>query len=219
MQEQSLNEFTLKSLPPFNFNKKMRPKEYDLNEIIMELEALLPEHIHKGISTKITKTGKELKVLADVAKMKEALINLIRNASDAMPSGGMLTLNTEEVHFGDKAEKTGYGHASGKCALVSIVDTGSGMDESIRERMHEPYFTTREGKRGLGFPVASHVIEQHHGSIRIDSVPGAGTTVNVYLPLLNKGLFHTAPIPLPSSFSKNNGLRYGSIPSKNEIFL
>lgn len=220
MQELSENLYTLKSLPAFNFSQKMRPKEYDLNEIVMELEKLLPQYLYDGIDVQILKTDKDLKVVADAKIIKEAFVNLIRNANEAMPSGGTLTMITQEMYFRDEAQKNESGNVLGRCALVSIIDTGSGMDASTRERIHEPFFTTKEGPgRGLGFSIVSRIIEQHHGNIKVESKPGVGTMVNVYLPLLSKSLFQVTPIPLSSDFSQSSNHRYGGIPSKNEIFL
>jgi signal transduction histidine kinase len=203
MYDQPLNLFILKSLPAFNFDHKMRLKEYDLNEIIKELEKILPGYVNEGIKIKIELSDSELKIMADPLRLKEAFLNLIKNSNDAMPSGGMLTFSSKPVSFQDKSINIGNDYSSGACALFSVSDTGVGMDEKMQEKIYEPFFTTKEGAgRGLGFPVASYIIQSHHGSIKVDSVPGIGTTINVCLPLVKKDFLQSSPIPLPSSLVK-----------------
>jgi len=210
MNEQPLNLFILKSLSAFNFDHKMRLKEYDLNGIIKELEKVLPEYMNEGVKVKMSLADEELKIMADPLRIKEAFVNLIKNANDAMPSGGILTLNSKLASFKLESTDARNNYLSGVSALFSVSDTGTGMDERTQKKIYEPFFTTKEGVgRGLGFPMASYIIQGHRGSINVDSTPGIGTTVSIYLPLLKKDLLQPSPIPLPSSFVKqsSNGYR------------
>jgi signal transduction histidine kinase len=211
MYSQPLNLFILKSLPAFNIGHRMRLKEYDLNEIVKELEKILPGYLNKDIKVNLELSDKELKIMADPLRLKEAFANLIRNSSDAMPSGGTLTFSSNQVPFQDKELNAGNDYISGVRALFSVSDTGVGMDDKTQERIYEPFFTTKEGPgRGLGFPVASYIIQGHHGSISVDSQPGIGTTINVYFPLLKEDLLQPSPIPLPSSFAKQSSHGFGN---------
>jgi signal transduction histidine kinase len=210
MYEQTMNLFILKSLPAFNFDYKMRLKEYDLNEIIKDLEKTLPEQMNEDVKVKIDLADRELKIMADLLRIKEAFLNLIKNANDAMPSGGILTLSSKQAFFRDESMNIDNNYLSGASVLLSVSDTGTGMDEQTQEKIYEPFFTTKEGVgRGLGFPVASYIIQSHGGSINVDSTPGIGTKINIYLPLLKDDFLQPSPIPLPSSFVKqsSNGYR------------
>jgi signal transduction histidine kinase len=210
MYDKPLNLFILKRLPAFNLDYKMRLKEYDLNEIITELEKTLPGHINEGIEVKIEPSDRELKIMADPLRLKEAFLNLIKNSNDAMPSGGMLTFSSKLVPFKGKSMSIGNDYLSDVRALFSISDTGVGMDKKMQEKIYEPFFTTKEeAGRGLGFPVAYYIIQSHHGSISVDSTPGIGTTVNVYLPLIRKNILRPSPIALPSSFFKQDSDGFG----------
>ncbi len=225
MLNEAINIFNLKSLPAFSFDYKMRFKEYDLNKTVEDLRKVFPQCVADNIEVKTILTGKELKVMADLMRIREAFLNLIRNASDAMPSGGSLTLSTKEVYFRDALSGTSIRKetAQGVCALLSVSDTGIGMDESTKERMYEPFFTTKGDKeRGLGFPIAFSIIQNHRGTIMVESAPDVGTTVNIYLPLLKKESLRVSPIALPSSFVGGDYYeKYGYMnkPLKSEIFL
>jgi signal transduction histidine kinase len=187
----------------------MRLKEYDLNRIIKELEKVLPEHIDENVKVKIELADKELKIMADPLRIKEAFLNLIKNANDAMPSGGVLTLSSKQVSFKLESTDISNDYLSGVSALVSVSDTGTGMDEITQERIYEPFFTTKEGiGRGLGFPMAFYIIQSHGGSMHVDTAPDIGTTIYVYLPLLKYDLLQPSPIPLPSSFEKQSSGGY-----------
>jgi len=200
MLNYSQNSNAVKSLSAVNFDYRMRLKEYDLNGVIKELERLFPQCVGESILTRMDLFGRDLKIMADAARIKEAFMNLIRNATDAMPSGGVLTLSTGQAQF-EGVDLGGNRRVPSAYARLSIADTGMGMDERTRERIQEPFFTTKgDSGKGLGFTIASYVIQHHRGSIMVDSEPAKGTKVNVYLPLLTKEVFRTSPIPLPSSF-------------------
>jgi two-component system, cell cycle sensor histidine kinase and response regulator CckA len=212
MYDEPLNLFILKSLPAFNFDHKMRLKEHDLNGIVMELEKILPKHINNEIKVKIDLADRELKIMADPLRIKEAFVNLINNANDAMPSGGILTLRSKLASFESKSMGTDNECLSGACALLSISDTGIGMDGEVRKKIYEPFFTTKEGiGRGLGFPIATYIIQSHRGSIDVESTPGNGTTINAYLPLLKRDYLQPSSIPLPSSFEKQGSNKYRNV--------
>jgi hypothetical protein len=191
------NQSQIKSLPPFIYSKKIRLRKSNLNEIIRGMESVFPRYAAGNIDFKTAFVGEDLRVMADVARIGEVLVHLIENAKDAMPSGGVLTFKTKKIGFEDKPTMVDNLQLPGARALLSVSDTGTGMDKAIRERIFEPFFTTKEGEgKGLGLPIASHIIKQHNGSMSVESQPGTGTTVNIYLPLLSIEPPYVTPIPL-----------------------
>lgn len=206
------NQPQFKSLPAFNINYRVRLKELNLNEIIQKAELFLPQYVNGNIRLKMSLVEKELYVMADIAKMEEAIINIVKNASDAMTDGGVLTFSTGRVNFQDESVYAGNNYIPSVCALFSIEDTGIGMDQKTSERAFEPFFTTKPGMgKGLGLPIAYSIIKQHNGSIKMDSSPGKGTKVNVYLPLIKTEIRRVQPIPLSPSLiagGLNGNARY-----------
>jgi signal transduction histidine kinase len=176
----------------------MKMKHHDLNGIVEELQDLVPGLIPEGVRVKVELADCELRIMTDALKLKGALFNLIENAGDALSSGDTFTLSTRRIRVSNGMQGIGAGSA---LALVSISDTGTGMDEEMRDRMFEPFFTTKPGAdRGLGCTIALRVIQCHNGRIAVESSVGNGTEVRVYLPLVESGARAMA-IPLYSSFS------------------
>lgn len=114
-------------------------------------------------------------VLVRESQIREALTNLIFNAVDAMPEGGILTLRTRYLPAPGEYQE---GHV-----LLEVADTGIGMDEETRRRAIEPFFTTKPGGSGLGLSIVYGIVQQHEGHLEIESAPGQGTTIRIILPL------------------------------------
>jgi two-component system cell cycle sensor histidine kinase/response regulator CckA len=123
-------------------------------------------------------------VKADPGQLQQVLVNLAVNARDAMPGGGHLVITTRNVDAVPVAASSGPGSLSGPCVLLSIADTGQGMDAETRSRVFEPFFTTKErGKgTGLGLSTVYGIVRQSGGEIRVQSEPGQGATFDVFLP-------------------------------------
>jgi PAS domain S-box-containing protein len=159
----------------------------DLNDIVKKVDLLLSRIIGEDIGLMVMPTNSKLFVMADDGQIEQILMNLASNASGAMQGGGKLRIGITETNIdAGFIAIHGYGK-EGDYALISVSDNGTGMDEATRERIFEPFYTTKEvGKgTGLGLAIVYGIVKQHNGFINVYSEPGMGTTFRVYLPLTN----------------------------------
>ncbi len=170
----------------FSRKQIISPKQTDLNELIKGIEKLLHRLIGEDIEINIALADRELTVLVDPGQLEQVLMNLCTNARDAMPDGGTIFMSTGTDFLDREYVKTYDVENAGMYALITVTDTGSGMDEKTRQRIFEPFFTTKElGKgTGLGLATVYGIIKQHNGHINVYSEPGKGTTFKIYLPLI-----------------------------------
>jgi two-component system NtrC family sensor kinase len=177
-----------RGLLAFSRKQVMTPRTVDLNELIRDVEKFLRRIIGEDIRLQTTLSGFEPTVYVDKGQIEQALINLATNARDAMPKGGLLAISTELREL-DAAFIRAHGQGEpGRYAVISVSDTGQGMDEALRHRIFEPFFTTKEtGKgTGLGLSIVYGIVKQHNGSVNVYSEPGKGTTFRIYLPLVGQ---------------------------------
>jgi PAS domain S-box-containing protein len=163
-------------------------KPVDVKEVVRMVEKFLKMVIGEDIECKTMMQERSLLVHADSHQLEQVLMNLATNARDAMPGGGALTIKTEQTELTeDFVSAHGYGK-SGPYAMITVSDTGAGMDEATQKRIFEPFFTTKEvGKgTGLGLAVVYGIIKQHDGFINVYSEPGMGTTFRIYLPIIGE---------------------------------
>ncbi|MBE9531234.1 MAG: hypothetical protein IME98_00335, partial [Proteobacteria bacterium] len=126
------------------------------------------------------------RVRADKGSIEQLLMNLVVNANDAMPGGGELLIKTANVYF-DKETSKGVKEAKpGRYVMVSVQDTGVGMEKAVAERIFDPFFTTK-GKEGsgLGLSVIYGIANRHGGWINVESEPGQGASFNFYIPAIS----------------------------------
>jgi two-component system NtrC family sensor kinase len=175
-----------KDLLLFSRKQVFNKKPVELNLVVAKVEKFLRRVIGEDIEFKTIPVNSPLPVLADDYQLEQVLMNLATNARDAMPRGGTLTVTTEQVVLNEKFVAAQNFGTPGPYALITVTDTGCGMDETTRLRIFEPFFTTKEvGKgTGLGLAVAYGIIKQHDGYINVYSEPGTGTTFRIYLPLI-----------------------------------
>jgi PAS domain S-box-containing protein len=175
-----------KSLLSFSRKQTADIKPIDLNNTVSIMGKLLLNFIGENIRLKLNLADKDLVINGDSGQLDQVMMNLATNARDAMPDGGSLIISTAEVELDVEFIRThGYG-ACGRYALLSVEDTGAGIDAMTKERIFEPFFTTKEvGKgTGLGLSVTYGIIQQHNGFIDVYSEPGHGTVFKIYLPLV-----------------------------------
>jgi polar amino acid transport system substrate-binding protein len=188
----------------FAGNERISLREVDLNRVVRRAARFLPPEADDGVEKTVKLNDNELFVMADVGRLEEALKSLIENALEAMPEGGKLTLRVENLAPG-KAETAGAGTDDVCYASIYVTDTGGGMDEDTKERVFEPFFSTKGQARntGLGLSKVYGIVKQHSGEVVVESSPGNGTSIKIYIPLVRVGLRTAEPIsiPLPVSFT------------------
>jgi len=174
-----------KSLLTFSRKQIMTPRSVNLNDIVMNVGKLLTRIIGEDIRLKTEFKANPLMILADSGQIEQVLMNLAANARDAMPNGGLLSIDTEVAGLDEE-----FVHAHGYCApgeyaVISVSDSGNGMDASTAKKIFEPFFTTKEvGKgTGLGLAIVYGVVKQHNGFVDVYSEAGKGTIFRIYLPL------------------------------------
>jgi two-component system, cell cycle sensor histidine kinase and response regulator CckA len=175
------------SLLVFSRKQQIDLKPHKINDIIEQATKLLKRLLTEDIGLKAVLTPVNPAIMADVTQIDQILINLATNARDAMPKGGTLRIETAAVTLDDEFIKAqGYGEP-GNYAVLSVSDTGLGMDEKTKEHIFEPFFTTKElGKgTGLGLSTVYGAVKQHGGYIAVDSAPNRGTVFQIYFPLVH----------------------------------
>ncbi len=186
------------SLLAFSRKQIISPKPINLNRIVQSIYKLLTRLIGEEIELNITAANEDLIVHADSVQIEQILMNLATNAKDAMPDGGTLSIVAESVVFDDMYIKShGYG-SPGPFALISVTDSGIGMDKETADKIFEPFFTTKDpGKgTGLGLAMVYGIVKQHNGYINIYSELNRGTTFKIYFPLIKEEVEETEQIEI-----------------------
>ncbi|MDO8141390.1 MAG: response regulator [Candidatus Brocadiales bacterium] len=191
----------VQGLLAFSRKQGSSQKPVVINKILIQVKNLLSRLIGEDIVLDVVLTDKESIVMADNGQMEQVLMNLATNARDAMPNGGKLTIYSDVVVLDNEFIKNnGYGKI-GTYVLISVSDTGMGIDKNIQRKIFEPFFTTKEiGKgTGLGLSIVYGIIKQHNGYICVDSEHGKGATFRIYLPVITKSTAEEGkPSPLPA---------------------
>jgi PAS domain S-box-containing protein len=177
-----------RGLLAFSRKQAMEPLRIDLNEIVLHVEKFLARIIGEDIQLKTELMPASLPVFVDKSQVEQVLVNLAANARDAMEKGGRFTIATGMQEIDDRCLRGELAGAAGRYAVVTVADTGRGMDAETRKRIFEPFFTTKElGKgTGLGMAIVYGIVQQHKGFINLSSRPGEGTTFNIYLPIVDE---------------------------------
>jgi two-component system cell cycle sensor histidine kinase/response regulator CckA len=169
----------------FSRKAESRMRPVDLNKEIRRVEKLLRRTLPRMIQIDLV-LGEDLRIIdADPAQIEQILLNLGVNAQHAMPDGGQLLIETNNVSLNDEYLRKHLGAIPGHFVLLTISDTGVGMEPDVLDRIYEPFFTTKttaEGT-GLGLSVVHGIVSQHGGYIRCYSEPGKGTSFKIYFPI------------------------------------
>jgi len=181
----------------FSRQQVLQTKVLDLNTLVSEMGEMLRRLIGSHIELSTNLDPELGHVNADQSHMEQIIVNLVVNARDAMPEGGRLRIETSNVHL-DEAQSRGLPFLRpGPHVLLTVSDTGVGMNADTQAHIFEPFFTTKERGKGTGLGLATvyGVVKQSGGIVGVQSDPGKGSTFRIYLPQLAEPL--TAPAPDP----------------------
>ncbi len=188
------------NLLAFGRKQQIKPRLADINDIVTHIQKFLGRIIGEDIQLRTITAPEALLAQVDSGQIEQVLINLATNARDAMPKGGVLTIETGVRQVDQPPANHNGSSQPGRYACIMVSDTGTGMDETTRNRIFEPFFTTKEvGKgTGLGMSIVSGIIKQHNGFIEISSELNVGTTFTIHIPLARLQLAVTLEPPPPA---------------------
>ncbi len=187
-----------RQLLAFSRRQLIQPRIIDLNRLVTKMNRMLRRIIAEDVELRLSLKADAGRIKADPAQIEQVLMNLAVNARDAMPTGGRLTIATEAFDYAGSSGTDGRllpsvvspppGLASGAYILLTVSDTGTGMDEHTRQHLFEPFFTTKgKGKgTGLGLATVYGIVKQSGGEIWVDSEPGQGACFRLCFPRANK---------------------------------
>ena len=192
-----------KQLLAFSRRQVLQPKVLDLNQLVKSLTAMLQRLIGEDIDLRLSLWHELGRVSADPGQLEQVLMNLVVNARDAMPKGGTLTVETQNVELDQNYAASHRNMMPGRHVLLAVSDTGQGMDEATRARLFEPFFTTKAADKGtgLGLSTVFGIIRQSGGSVEVYSEPTKGTSIKVYLPRIDQ------PVSLEAEEAKRQTAR------------
>ncbi|MDP9002567.1 MAG: response regulator [Myxococcota bacterium] len=186
-----------RQLLAFSRQQALQPKIIDLREIVGGMEKMLGRLIGEDVELIATVTPALGRIMVDPGQMEQVVMNLAVNARDAMPAGGKLTIETADVVLNETYASKHVGVKPGPHVLLTVSDTGTGMDEVTQARMFEPFFTTKEAAKGTGLGLATvfGIVRQSGGTIAVDSELGKGTTFRVYFPTIDRAVIVRGSMP------------------------
>lgn len=182
----------------FGSRQPLDPQLVNIGSSLSDLEPILGRLTGPSIDVSLQVAG-SLPIWVDSGQMEQAIVNLVVNARDAMPHGGVLRIRAAAVQVVQGGRECTRGCEPGEYACISVEDNGIGMDERIRERIFEPFFTTKaeQGGTGLGLASTYGFVKQSGGTILVDTEKGRGTTIHLYFPLA-RVVRRPSSIPAPS---------------------
>ena len=189
-----------RQLLAYSRKQVLKPSILDLNEAVAAMDTLLQSLIGENVKLSISLAPALGAIEADRGQLEQVVMNLAVNARDAMPNGGRLTIETTNLVL-RPGDPTHPGLHPGSYVLLTVSDTGTGMDEETKSHLFEPFFTTKEQGKGTGLGLATvyGIVKQSGGFIWADSEPGCGARFTIYLPRVAASVQAATPLPVASS--------------------
>jgi len=195
-----------KQLLAFSRQQVLNVKPTDVLQLLTYARPMLERALGEQNTLSVSVSGEPVTVLADASQLEQAIINLLINAKHAMPGGGSVRIGVERMEFATHPDWPDA--ASGNHVCISVTDTGVGMDDETRQRVFDPFFTTREFGHGtgLGLSTVYGIVEQAGGRIRVLSEPGKGTTFEMLLPFHRSSRSDPPRDSLPGEWVAGSGV-------------
>jgi two-component system cell cycle sensor histidine kinase/response regulator CckA len=177
-----------RQLLTFSRRQVLQPRPIDLSTVVSGMEPMLRRLIDAKIECRTDLEASRQWVMADPTQIEQVLLNLVLNARDAMLDGGSIVIETRQVEIEEGYAAEHPDTQAGQHMLLSVSDTGTGMDAEVQARVFEPFFTTKAAGRGtgLGLSTVHSIVRQSGGSLRLRSEKGRGTTFEVFLPCIDE---------------------------------
>ncbi len=174
----------IRQLLAYSRQQVLKPIILDLNEVVRDLGRTLLRMIREDITLETTIEDATPTVLADRTQIEQVILNLAVNARDAMPNGGRLEIRTQRMNLLEPLRQSGFSVPPGSYALITVSDTGEGIDDHVLPRIFDPFFTTKEPGKGTGLGLATvyGIIKQSGGYVLVESRKGKGATFRIMLP-------------------------------------
>ncbi len=173
------------------------PEVLNLNGVVLDMQGMLGRLIGEDIKLKTSLEPKLGSVNADRGYLEQVVTNLVLNARDAMPEGGSITITTDNTELATESPaRQTLDLPPGPYVILTVSDTGCGMSKDVQEHMFEPFFTTKEKENGTGLGLATvyGIVKQNGGDITVQSQPGSGTSLNIYLPRVAQAVNRTSEV-------------------------